>query len=214
MNSGAGDATQLAPGYPIRTPWDHSSVDSSPRPIAASHVLHRLLMPRHPPSALDNLTTKMLASTVQFSNQQPTHNPTPPTSPTRKQDQQHDLAHTPAVWEARPYLATPASEPAPAHTRANPPQSLRKTTPAATATAGCSFRTQQGAHRRRPAAPPPSFPTTPPTPGGESGCGRTRRGGRCRPTALPVSPPSSTPDPPGPRGSIPSFDGWCSLERR
>src|SRR5690242_12491014 len=45
------------PGYPIRTPWDHSSVDSSPRPIAASHVLHRLLMPRHPPYALSNLTT-------------------------------------------------------------------------------------------------------------------------------------------------------------
>src|ERR1043166_6997089 len=74
MNSGAGDTTQLVPGSPIRTPWDHSLVDSSPRPIAASHVLHRLLVPRHPPSALDNLTTenKMLASTVQFStNDQP-----------------------------------------------------------------------------------------------------------------------------------------------
>src|SRR3954447_12749029 len=45
------------PGSPIRTPWDHSLVDSSPRPIAASHVLHRLLVPRHPPFALDNLTT-------------------------------------------------------------------------------------------------------------------------------------------------------------
>jgi hypothetical protein len=61
------------PGFPIRTPWDHSLVDSSPRPIAASHVLHRLLVPRHPPFALNNLTTKMLASTVQFStNDQPT----------------------------------------------------------------------------------------------------------------------------------------------
>src|SRR3954452_14244244 len=68
-------------GFPIRTPWDHSLVDSSPRPIAASHVLHRLLVPRHPPFALDNLTTenKMLASTVQFStNDQPTTT-TPPT---------------------------------------------------------------------------------------------------------------------------------------
>jgi hypothetical protein len=82
------------PGYPIRTPWDHSSVDSSPRPIAASHVLHRLLVPRHPPSALDNLTTKMLASTVQFStNDQPaTHNPAP--------DQEK-----PAVYETKPRLA-------------------------------------------------------------------------------------------------------------
>jgi hypothetical protein len=68
------------PGSPIRTPWDHSSVDSSPRPIAASHVLHRLLVPRHPPCALSNLTTKMLASTVQFStNTQPAaHHHDPP----------------------------------------------------------------------------------------------------------------------------------------
>jgi hypothetical protein len=42
-------------------------VGSSPRLFAASHVLHRLLVPRHPPCALINLTTKMLASTVQFS---------------------------------------------------------------------------------------------------------------------------------------------------
>lgn len=78
------------PGFPIRTPWDHSLVDSSPRPIAASHVLHRLLVPRHPPFALDNLTTKMLASTVQFStnNQPTTHSPTPnPTTAGGMRDQ-------------------------------------------------------------------------------------------------------------------------------
>src|SRR5215813_13344903 len=82
MNSGAGDTTQLMPGYPIRTPWDQRSVDNSPRPIAASHVLHRLLVPRHPPCALSNLTTKMLASTVQFSTNThphpPRHNNHPP----------------------------------------------------------------------------------------------------------------------------------------
>jgi hypothetical protein len=43
------------PGYPIRKSSDHSSADSSPRHIAASHVLHRLLMPRHPPYALTHL---------------------------------------------------------------------------------------------------------------------------------------------------------------
>ena len=59
-------------------------VDSSPRPIAASHVLHRLLVPRHPPFALGNLTTKMLASTVQFSNNnQPPHHPSTRPTPTR-----------------------------------------------------------------------------------------------------------------------------------
>src|SRR3954452_22730068 len=74
------------PGFPIRPPWDHSSVDSSPRPIAASHVLHRLLVPRHPPSALDNLTTENKDARVHCAilNQRPTHNPprTPTPSPT------------------------------------------------------------------------------------------------------------------------------------
>jgi hypothetical protein len=37
---------------------DHSSVTSSPRLIAGSYVLHRLLVPRHPPCALTNLTTQ------------------------------------------------------------------------------------------------------------------------------------------------------------
>ena len=65
------------PGFPIRTPWDHSLVDSSPRPIAASHVLHRLLMPRHPPFALTHLTTENKDARVHCAilNQRPTHNP-------------------------------------------------------------------------------------------------------------------------------------------
>ena len=42
----------------VRTPWDHSPVIDSPRLIADSYVLLRLLMPRHPPCALKNLTTK------------------------------------------------------------------------------------------------------------------------------------------------------------
>src|SRR5690349_14352058 len=50
-----GDATSLAPGFPIRTSSDPRSVDSSPRHIAASHVLHRLSVPRHPPCALTHL---------------------------------------------------------------------------------------------------------------------------------------------------------------
>jgi hypothetical protein len=51
-------------GYPIRTPSDHSSVDNSPRTIAASHVLHRLLMPRHPPCALQHFTHNKHAQTT------------------------------------------------------------------------------------------------------------------------------------------------------
>src|SRR3954454_23079966 len=84
MNSGAGDTTQLMPGFPIRTPWDHSSVDSSPRPIAASHVLHRLLVPRHPPYALSNLTTKQKRCSHPLCNSQPTPNPERFISPSRQ----------------------------------------------------------------------------------------------------------------------------------
>lgn len=55
-------------GSPIRKSSDQRSVDSSPRLIAASYVLHRLLVPRHPPCALNNLT----------------HHNTPHLPPTRK----------------------------------------------------------------------------------------------------------------------------------
>ena len=57
-------------GSPIRTSSDQRSVGSSPRLIAASYVLHRLLVPRHPPCALNNLATQL---------QQPP--PTPPADP-------------------------------------------------------------------------------------------------------------------------------------
>ena len=39
-------------GCPIRTPSDHRPFTNSPRLIAGHHVLHRLLIPRHPPCAL------------------------------------------------------------------------------------------------------------------------------------------------------------------
>ena len=46
------------PGFPIRTSWPQHSVISSTRLIADSHVLHRLLLPRHPPCALKHLHTR------------------------------------------------------------------------------------------------------------------------------------------------------------
>ena len=79
MNSDAGNTPSRVLGFPIRTPSDHSSFGNSPRLIAAYYVLHRLLVPRHPPCALTHLHSqnnlKMLASTVQFSNN--THQPHP-----------------------------------------------------------------------------------------------------------------------------------------
>src|SRR6201990_3273665 len=58
MYSVPGNTTSLVLGFPIRTSSDPRSVDSSPRHIAASHVLHRLSMPRHPPCALKHLQTQ------------------------------------------------------------------------------------------------------------------------------------------------------------
>ena len=43
-------------GFPIRTSADQRSFSTYPRLIAAIHVLHRLLTPRHPPRALNILT--------------------------------------------------------------------------------------------------------------------------------------------------------------
>ena len=58
IHSDDGNPASPGLGFPIRTPSDHSSADNSPRTIAASHVLHRLLVPRHPPCALHNLATQ------------------------------------------------------------------------------------------------------------------------------------------------------------
>ena len=56
MHSPAGNHTSLRPGFPIRTSSDQRFVGNSPRHNAASHVLHRLSMPRHPPYALKKHT--------------------------------------------------------------------------------------------------------------------------------------------------------------
>ena len=45
-------------GCPIRKSPEHSLFSDSPKLIAASHVLHRLSTPRHPPIALSSLTIK------------------------------------------------------------------------------------------------------------------------------------------------------------
>ena len=47
-----------AVGFPIRTSTDQSLVGGSPWLIAATHVLRRLLEPRHPPHALSSLVTQ------------------------------------------------------------------------------------------------------------------------------------------------------------
>ena len=44
-------------GFPIRKSSDLRSCSNSPKLFAATYVLHRLLVPRHPPYALSSLTS-------------------------------------------------------------------------------------------------------------------------------------------------------------
>lgn len=83
INSDAGNQKQLWPGFPIRTPSDQRSFANSPRHIAGYNVLLRLLVPRHPPNALNKTTKtiKILASTIQLTNTPPTHTNKPKTEP-------------------------------------------------------------------------------------------------------------------------------------
>lgn len=62
-------------GFPIRTSWHHRSVINSTRLIADSHVLHRLLLPRHPPCALSNLPNQYARTPVVRHHKLSKHNP-------------------------------------------------------------------------------------------------------------------------------------------
>ena len=60
MDSAEDVATLPTTGFPIQKSSDQNLFSSSPKLIAAFHVFHRLLTPRHPPSALNSLATKYL----------------------------------------------------------------------------------------------------------------------------------------------------------
>src|SRR3954465_4355133 len=207
MNSGAGDTTQLVPGFPIRTPWDHSSVDSSPRPIAASHVLHRLLVPRHPPSALDNLTTHKTNHRKQDArvhcailNQRPTHNPTENTDTAGTEatgmfPRLRLAPKKPTTPERLPSGARPhpGGRPTDPHSKGGRPRLFLQDP------TGCLYATTSRPRRPFPRDPRPRVLGQPAVAGDDS----------------PVSPPTSTPPPPaGGAGSFPPLGGRFSLERR
>jgi hypothetical protein len=58
FDSGRGTRALPRVGFPIRKSRDQRLVSTSPGLIAAAHVLHRLLAPRHPPCALVLLIRK------------------------------------------------------------------------------------------------------------------------------------------------------------
>ena len=75
----AGHYSGFFRGFPIRRSPDRSSFTSSPGLIAGYNVLHRLLVPRHPPIALSSLLYYKDARVhCEVLNTRATH--TPPTS--------------------------------------------------------------------------------------------------------------------------------------
>src|SRR5256885_17164065 len=68
MNSARSTRALPHVGFPIRRSRDQRLVSTSPALIAAAHVLHRLLAPRHPPCALVLLIEKnTLCVAMEFS---------------------------------------------------------------------------------------------------------------------------------------------------
>ena len=104
MYSDTGDTTSLVPGFPIRTSSDQRSVDSSPRHNAASHVLHRLPVPRHPPCALKHLQHKTVKNSRknQKLHYQHTQQHPPPTKRSRHSRMRDARNHYPQIKHHTP----------------------------------------------------------------------------------------------------------------
>src|SRR3954466_12876366 len=215
MCSGAGHTTWLVRGSPIRTSSDQRSVDSSPRLIAASYVLHRLLVPRHPPCALNNLATQKTAHPPPEGNDLCGPTQTPAT-------ESEDARVHCAVLNVRP---VPDPTPPPAHP---PPRGQRRYDSRSAPKRSSS--SPPGSPGGSAPSGPNSVPTTPDT--GRSVSSRPRRhavlrtGRRRRPNWSAFHPraPSRTPAAPRNRAAVTirarlcttrgDSGGQCSLERR
>lgn len=96
MHSPAGNRPQRRLGFPIRTSSDQRLVGNSPRHNAASHVLHRPSMPRHPPYALKQNTLQQHPHT-------PHHH--------KSSEQDHARAHTKKKEKTLPNQPQPKTGP-------------------------------------------------------------------------------------------------------
>src|ERR1044072_2017691 len=108
MCSGKGDTPCRRPGFPIRKPPDQSLVDDSPGTIVASHVLHRFLVPRHPPCALKNLATDARVHCAVLKQRPATHHPEPSDSSALgpATEEIHSLRHPPPCPAPSPLPST------------------------------------------------------------------------------------------------------------
>ena len=126
-------------GSPIRTSSDHSPFIGSPRLIADFHVLHRLLMPRHPPCALEHSHTPQTTGVHESDN----------TRNTTKQNHNRRNTHSafPQMLASTIHLHNNTQTPTPTtshHWRSMQGRKTRKTTTTRTNwLQACSPRTQQ-----------------------------------------------------------------------
>ncbi len=128
------------PGYPIRKPPDQSLVADSPRHIAGSHVLHRLLMPRHPPCALKNLNTQNNQKKLQ-------NTKTPHTPPPRPEERKCEVTESSRLRDARVHCTVLKQQPA-------PPATTPETPERGTGKPGNPEDPNQHPHRENPAGVP------------------------------------------------------------
>ena len=158
------------PGPPIRTPSDHSPPAGSPRLIAGHHVLHRPLMPRHPPNAQKNKHTtqpKRTRPQSQHKEQrysrplyrsQPTRPHTPDQPPEQKRDQPRRAGPQPGRTAPEPDSMPPTTHPPPSKKGGN-----RRQTPAPAGTprrhADALLVLAAKTTPPHPARPPPPPPT-------------------------------------------------------
>src|SRR5665213_1381759 len=95
----------LAGGLPHSDIHGSKPARGSPWLFAACHVLHRLLVPRHPPNALIILRSsgRLSVASGQTTRVRPPAQPPPPCTETIVRDsRQVSAAHRQASWPARP----------------------------------------------------------------------------------------------------------------
>ena len=154
------------PGPPIRTPSDHSPPAGSPRLIAGHHVLHRPLMPRHPPNAQKNKHTTQPRRTRPQSQHkeqrysrplyrsQPTR-PHAPDQPRTKKDQPRRAGPQPGRTAPEPDSMPPTTHPPIKERRGNQATDAR----ARRDTPTTRGRAPRARSQNNPTAPGPTTPT-------------------------------------------------------
>ena len=116
-------------GFPIRKSTDQSSFTSSPWLIAGYNVLHRLLMPRHPPIALSSLSPQQKINykdaRVHYTilKQHDTPTPASQSQPTKGTQKHPNLkpGPRPKAWEPNS-VHTPTNPPTTSPSTPTPPQ--------------------------------------------------------------------------------------------